>query len=841
MKTTARPIHPAALLLLAALAAPPTPANAQTGQYTWLRQRAPLTATATPPLRADEAQEQTVLIDEDFSRLTAGTEDEPDTENLVNSLGDLKQPDLFHTYSATLAYRTWGGEGLYSAGGALAIRDGWFLNTPAGDMGGEVTLTFRARLTEGATSADGQGAMDLILLSRKSLIDYERRQIDLTPEWQTFSFTSTRGSYEATGLQFMCNTTATVLLDDIHLTQRKQSIAAPKAQEPIDADEYAFTAVWQPTTDATSYLLDVYSKEQQQGDDSHVEQFATINASADGVIDATAPGYPTGWDIHWTDPTHAHLAQGLADNSHALILSDAGDYIEMPRCAEGLTQANFRLRLDAVREDIPYGSYLQLYADTDYGLIYLNYIDVADMLQWADPVRGEVVDLKASLGLVDRVYAIRWEYFPAEGDDTRLLVEQVSWAQPMPPTLHYLLQDEPVDAPTTGEASDEVTFTVDNLDPDTDYYYTVRARNDRFTSASSNEVEVYTVSRPETLEPTDITAESYTARWTSHNKVDLYRVEQLRLVEIPRDTAQYEILWEDFARVTSDFKESDIAEGFIEQGTYTDGYQPIDDLTHIAGWKASSLQWVEGWLGGMAAGGPEGTIAGAITTPRMDLSHNDGECTVELRAWGQTDDWLVIQGLNAACYGAVRFPEGGFVETSVSIPCCTAREQLTFYSNNYQPFLIDYIRILQPLRQGDRVEVVTASQHTANAKKRALLMETPDFAPTHTVAYRVTGLRYRHGDQKDVVASEPSEVMVVPNPTTAITSPASSHTAQPRVTATPTGVSITTSQPTPVSITTLSGQTRYAATLSTGTTTIHLPRGLYLVRIDDDVVRVAVR
>lgn len=841
MKTTQRPIHPAALLLLAALAAPPVEAAAQTGQSAWLHQRAPRTAAATPPERADDAQEQTVLIDEDFSGLTAGTEDEPDTENLVNSLGDLKQPDLFHAYSATLSYRTWGGEGLYSAGGALAIRDGWFLNTPAGDMGGEVTLSFRARLTEGATAADGQGAMDLILLSRKALIDYERRQIDLTPEWQTFSFTSTKGSYEATGLQFMCNTTATVLLDDIRLTQRKQSIAAPKAQDPIDADEYGFTAVWQPTPEATSYLLDVYSKEQQEGDDSHMEHFATINASADGVIDVADPGYPAGWQMHWADPTRPHLAQGLADDSRALILSDAGDYVEMPRCGEGLTAMNFRLRLDGVREDVPYGSYLQLYADTDYGLYPFSFIDVADMLQWADPVEGQTVDLAAALSMLGKVYAIRWEYFPAEGDDTRLLIGQVNWAQPTPPTRHYLLQDEPVEAPATGEAADEVTRAVGDLDPDTDYYYTVRAQNDRFTSAPSNEVEVYTVSRPEALQPADITAEGYTARWTSHKKVDLYRVEQLRLVDMPRDTAQYEILWEDFERVTSDFKESDIADGFIEQGTYTDGYRPIDDLTHIAGWKASSLQWVEGWLGGMAAGGPEGTIAGAITTPRMDLSHNDGECSVELRAWGQTDDWLVIQGLNAACYGAVRFPEGGFVETSVSLPCCTAREQLTFYSNNYQPFLIDYIRILQPLRQGDRVEVVTASQHTADAAAHELRMDNPEFAPEHTVAYRVTGLRYRHGDPKDVVASEPSEVMVVPCPTTAIAATASSTAVQPRVAATPTGVSITTALPTQVSITTLAGQTVYAATLPAGTTTVSLPRGLYLVGFDGNVARVAVR
>ena len=67
-------------------------------------------------------------------------------------------------------------------------------------------------------------------------------------------------------------------------------------------------------------------------------------------------------------------------------------------------------------------------------------------------------------------------------------------------------------------------------------------------------------------------------------------------------------------------------------------------------WKASSLQWVEGWLGGMAATGQEGQIAGAISTPVIDLSNNDGECNVTVRAWGQEDDWLVIQGASPACY-----------------------------------------------------------------------------------------------------------------------------------------------------------------------------------------------
>lgn len=169
------------------------------------------------------------------------------------------------------------------------------------------------------------------------------------------------------------------------------------------------------------------------------------------------------------------------------------------------------------------------------------------------------------------------------------------------------------------------------------------------------------------------------------------------------------MLYEDFSLVKSEFKESDIADGFIEHGEYTGGYRAIDDLTHIAGWKASSLQWVEGWLGGMAATGQEGQIAGAISTPVIDLSNNDGECNVTVRAWGQEDDWLVIQGASPACYAGIRFPAGGFVEETVTLPCCSKKESLTFYSNNYYPFLIDYIRITQDLKAGETVSVVTAS------------------------------------------------------------------------------------------------------------------------------------
>ena len=49
---------------------------------------------------SDDTKQATVLIDEDFSGLTAGSEDQPDGKKLVNDLGDFENPSLLRPYSS---------------------------------------------------------------------------------------------------------------------------------------------------------------------------------------------------------------------------------------------------------------------------------------------------------------------------------------------------------------------------------------------------------------------------------------------------------------------------------------------------------------------------------------------------------------------------------------------------------------------------------------------------------------------------------------------------------------------------------------------------------------------
>ena len=58
---------------------------------------------------ADDSKHMTVLIDEDFSGFTDGTEDNPSDVNLVDDMGDFANPSALKPYSSALSYKKWGG------------------------------------------------------------------------------------------------------------------------------------------------------------------------------------------------------------------------------------------------------------------------------------------------------------------------------------------------------------------------------------------------------------------------------------------------------------------------------------------------------------------------------------------------------------------------------------------------------------------------------------------------------------------------------------------------------------------------------------------------------------
>lgn len=794
------------------------------------------------------------IIDEDFSGLTDGTEDEPSTVSLLNpSTGYVLDRSMFKPYTVGGENdHTWGGNNLFSAGGAIAVKsekminnkgelviNTGFLNTPSGNMSGNLTISFRIKLSGEVitTNPDGEvpdkPKLDVILLSRKQLVDYERWAIELTDEWQEFTFTTSNGWFESTGIQFypsyesiVGNLIINYLVDDIKVTQEITSIIPPKIEEPTDCTDTEFTALWYPTNDVEEYLLNVYTKTENPDIVNVSEGFNDVTVDASGAIS----GLPEGWSFNWAEETDRVSTDGVG-GSAAIRLKQYGDYVQTPSYKNDFSKfaIKFRVQSDNAQKG------LMLLSVQENGNWYpWQYASVEGIRQLNDWV---TIDFSSELEMFDNVNAVRVAYQPVEGDDAIVLIDDISYTVPSDPILTYFLQDKELN-PKRVTGDDEICrYKVTGLDPDEDYFYTVKARNVNFTSDESEEMEVFYVSTPVALEATDVNVEgdSYTANWECGSKADYYRVDQLREKVLEADDPEYVVLYEGFDKVKSSITE--VGDG-VEYGEPTSAYLPIDDLTELGGWKASSYQYIDGWLGGNTKVG-DGYIAGAIATPLMDLSHNEGVCNVTVRAYGYENDWLIIQGVSAASMGAIEFPVGGgIVEATVQIPLCTAREYFTFYSNNYYPFLIDYIKITQSLKAGETASITTKSVTVNDATQKSVAMENVGFDSESTLKYKVTAFRYFHGNEKDIWASYASNLVEI-DQTTGIDNTFAA--AENAVKAVEGGIVVTTDEAADIAVYRIDGTTAAQCAATCGATRIDLNGGIYIVKVADRSYKVIVR
>ena len=210
-------------------------------------------AAQNPSLLADE---KTVVLQETFSKFTAGSEEAPDMTNILNSEGIILQ-DYIETYG-------WAGISVYQAGGcAYLANDGEsLLATPILDLsndGGkfDVTVSFR---TSSATTK-----FYVFWGDSSSMIGGRTATADT--EWGTISFTA-EGGVRQTMLQFYAD--ADIYIDDIVVEQvadeevEEPSLEAPKADNVAGVVDGCFTAVWSAVPDATRYLLDVYRYENNE-------------------------------------------------------------------------------------------------------------------------------------------------------------------------------------------------------------------------------------------------------------------------------------------------------------------------------------------------------------------------------------------------------------------------------------------------------------------------------------------------------------------------------------------------------------------------------------------------
>lgn len=199
------------------------------------------------------------IISEDFSKMTTGSEAEPDEDTDISYQNDDNAwINMSGDYTKEFG---WGSHGAYPAGGCLYINSGQ-VNTPLLDLTGNdgiFFVKFRARTFEEDAESNYtviEGAeTNGMTATWRFLENYQVEKIDNT--WREYEFMFHDGG--PTTLINICPQDAAILIDDIEVYQVKQYVGTPAGHKHRFYTGKTFNLSWDAVDGADSYLLNVYT------------------------------------------------------------------------------------------------------------------------------------------------------------------------------------------------------------------------------------------------------------------------------------------------------------------------------------------------------------------------------------------------------------------------------------------------------------------------------------------------------------------------------------------------------------------------------------------------------
>lgn len=277
---------------------------------------------------ADLYAQEEVVIDENFSAFTEGSESKPATTDISGYSGKL--------------YKTigWNGSKVYEAGGMLKVADGGKLTTPyMRNMSktSNIKVTFDVR-----SLADYGGGVVLKLGYSKSETFFV-----YDSEWHTMTAIFENAS-PTNSLEFNPYLAAEgILIDNVKVIASDDLVAAPEALQPLAADETSFTARWKSVSGAT-YLLDVYTKGVDGAKDYLVKDREETGTSA------LVEGLVAGNVYYYT--VRAKKGETVSDYSNEIEVVEVLESVDAPKAlpATNVTETGFTANWEAVAKATRY-------------------------------------------------------------------------------------------------------------------------------------------------------------------------------------------------------------------------------------------------------------------------------------------------------------------------------------------------------------------------------------------------------------------------------------------------------------------------------------------------------
>lgn len=656
------------------------------------RYDAPLRGDRQKPVRpkpkaesenGENGEEEEVLLFEDFSGFTDGTEDEPGA--WIPSDYETNYAEYYLNPGDVPAELTkqpgWKARGVRQAGGAAYMGDPIlrepYLELPPGNYFGRLKLSFRVKNVnpeEKNTIFVSFGQDDI------------PRELIAPGDWQevTFEFDNTSSSPDY-AIAFACYTYSTeeglgFLIDDVKLTRSLDFTVTPENPLAMGFNENGFTAWWNPACQADHYLVNLWEEVTTSDDDVEVNEDFSEFEDWEGSILMT-----DGWSVEGNDVKLSE--DGGVDGSQGVILYEKNQKLIWEGTGGRIMDFSVFVKTlqiaDIPSEDRFIDPYFALMGYNDEGWESLGTLMLSEL-----PEEGIALDLPLFIqsginptGIYTK-FAVIAKYFE-EGD--QLLVDDAYFLT-TPSATRTLIKEN--------VRADENKLVFDDLDPWNEYYFDVTSVTSKGSeSAPTLLTHAFGIAAPEVNAATDVEQRgAYTANWEPAAKAESYVVKNYRSTRIDMDYPGYSVIKETFDKGKGD--------GDLVNIEGADSFISLDKYADNTGWTAYHGCMCDGMVGARGD-------YNELRTPEITLNHNDGQFTVRITVWGVPGDRLVVQSYDQ--YSIIEFKgEGndlGLVRMEGSMDFSDGQRHgvISMYTVYGDPFVVDDFEIVQDVAKDDRI------------------------------------------------------------------------------------------------------------------------------------------
>ncbi len=634
-----------------------------------------------------------VLISEDFSKMTAGTIDEPD-EQMIASFGDNEWGasefiDAQYTHKAG-----WSGHNVYQAGGAVAVMNQGgashaTLNTPIGDYSGDLVVKFKVR----DINPNGNSYVFVSVCTNGIYYPNAAQLSEEVPvggyhitlkgdDWTEGTLTVRNYSSNNDGfIQF--DAYGQIELDDIEVTASVDDfIAQPIVLPETNFTVNSFTINWEPVRKALDYRVWLYREVQlTEGD-------VTYNYTFED-------GMPQDCNIS----EGAQIAEGEGfEGSNGLKLYN-GDYI-MTNDLGYLR--NISLWMSAVYGDNdPEGGLVSVLFGSNGDWEELGQYDA----EWFTE-GGAPINLDEEFGYYGLDIANKYKAFGLKVSDmpegAYVVVDNIDFTSGPLTKLEFAGNKRYSDDKWNYTMVQGLSHTFTDLDPEGEYFYKVAAH----WGAQVSESPFYHalgLSTPVTLEATNIDPRgSYTANWEETPKAEYYTVNNYG-VTVAQSNGSVVLLDEDFSKITSDVTSSTDA----NNPQILDNYQTVislDEYTLQPGWTGIGNTISENSFGFTESFYQQNYVC----TPSI-YALNDETVSLSVSASGSYGDYLVVQTPNSSYM--LPFNSRGMLNAQFDITT-PFFGPVKFLSYNGYAAMLYGVTVAQEVEAGEKVFTFLGSDET---------------------------------------------------------------------------------------------------------------------------------